>query len=170
MSDVRDVFFQLDPFEALPVGSGLGVAVEPAHLTIGSYNPRPVPPSLPPSRNHSLHSFPHISPPSSLFLFHALALAPTHSQHIHSCARIHLRVSSPRSLSHSPRTHPLTHTSAHPRIHSRVSPRVAPTPPSSHTLVSIACDSPPSSPPSVFWLSFPRLFLGLFWHYYIGLF
>jgi hypothetical protein len=35
MSDVRDVFFQLDPFEALSIGSGLGVAVEPAHLTIG---------------------------------------------------------------------------------------------------------------------------------------
>ena len=54
MSDVRDVFFQLDPFEALRPGKGLGstlgvavepahtrvmtwlgVAVEPAHLTIG---------------------------------------------------------------------------------------------------------------------------------------
>eukprot|EP00802_Teleaulax_amphioxeia_P015358 Tamp_15448.p1 GENE.Tamp_15448~~Tamp_15448.p1 ORF type:complete len:328 (+),score=31.45 Tamp_15448:418-1401(+) len=35
MSDVRDVYFQLDPFETLRVGSGLGVAVEPAHLTIG---------------------------------------------------------------------------------------------------------------------------------------
>jgi hypothetical protein len=36
MCDVRDVFFQTDPFEALAVADGIGVALEPAHLTIGA--------------------------------------------------------------------------------------------------------------------------------------
>lgn len=36
LCDVRDVFFQLDPFEALGLHDGLGVAVEPEHLPIGA--------------------------------------------------------------------------------------------------------------------------------------
>lgn len=35
LCDVRDVLFQQDPFEALGVASGIGVALEPAHLPIG---------------------------------------------------------------------------------------------------------------------------------------
>ena len=36
LCDVRDVYFQLDPFEALGLDDGLGVAIEPEHLTIGA--------------------------------------------------------------------------------------------------------------------------------------
>jgi len=36
LCDVRDVFFQQDPFEALGVHDGLGVALEPEHLPIGA--------------------------------------------------------------------------------------------------------------------------------------
>ena len=36
MCDIRDVFFQLDPFQELAVSEGLGVALEPEHLTIGA--------------------------------------------------------------------------------------------------------------------------------------
>lgn len=36
MCDIRDVFFQLDPFDALAVSEGLGVAIEPRHLSIAA--------------------------------------------------------------------------------------------------------------------------------------
>lgn len=36
MCDIRDVFFQLDPFDALAVAEGLGVAIEPRHLSIAA--------------------------------------------------------------------------------------------------------------------------------------
>lgn len=35
LCDIRDVFFQQDPFAALAVQSGIGVAIEPVHLPIG---------------------------------------------------------------------------------------------------------------------------------------
>jgi hypothetical protein len=36
LCDVRDVFFQLDPFTYLSVEDGIGVAIEPDHLLIGN--------------------------------------------------------------------------------------------------------------------------------------
>ncbi|KAJ1481689.1 hypothetical protein T484DRAFT_2708171 [Baffinella frigidus] len=35
LCDIRDVYFQSDPFQSLAVPKGIGVAIEPAHLPIG---------------------------------------------------------------------------------------------------------------------------------------